>query len=187
MATEDDSTIDHLQAGAALPEAPLPRSWWVNDHLLAGAYPGAKVLAEGRRKVSALIHAGVTLFLDLTTERDHLNNYEPFITELDRSGRIRRYALPVPDVQPPTSPEVDRALQLIDREAASGGVTYVHCWGGIGRTGSIIGCYLARDIGGEAALVELKRLRRGSDDGARTAPETEAQRALVRGWPVTKR
>lgn len=166
--------------------APLDRSWWVDDHLLAGAYPGDKVPKKARRKVSALLQAGVTLFLDLTTDRDRLDAYEPFITELDPSGRIRHNALPVPDVQPPTVAEVDLALQLIDDEAASGGITFVHCWGGIGRTGSIIGCYLARDIGGEAALVELQRLRRGSADADRTAPETEAQRALVRDWPVAQ-
>lgn len=187
MATIDGSTVGRSRDRAAFPEAPLPRSWWVNDHLLAGAYPGAQTPGEGTQKVGALIRAGVTLFLDLTTDQDHLEKYEPYIPELDRSRQIRRYALPIADVTAPTVAVVDRALKLIDAETESGGITYVHCWGGIGRTGSIIGCYLARDIGGAAALAGLKELRQGSTDAHRTAPETEAQRALVRNWPVTKR
>lgn len=183
MATIDDSTVGRSRDRAAFPEAPLPRSWWVNDHLLAGAYPGAQTPGEGRHKVDALIRAGVTLFLDLTTDQDHLEKYEPLILELDRSRQIRRYAVPIADVTAPTVAVVDRALKLIDAETERGGITYVHCWGGIGRTGSVIGCYLARDIGGEAALAGLKKLRQGSTDAHKTAPETEAQRALVQTGP----
>lgn len=175
---------DAFQAGTgpAIREAPLPRSWWVDDHLLAGAYAGSKGLEEATAKVSVLLGAGVTLFLDLTTDEDHLKAYEPLIAQLDSSGRVRRHALPVADLHAPSAAEVQRALGLIDEEAKRGGITYLHCWGGIGRTGSIVGCYLARDIGGDAALRVLTELRRGSADADRLAPETDAQRALVRGW-----
>ena len=179
----DDASQDHQQGPGAVPrKPPWSRSWWVDDHLLAGAYPGSTDLDEATVKVGALIDAGVTLFLDLTTSRDHLKPYEPLLAELDPSGRVRRHALPVADLHAPTAGEVQRALGLIDAEAERGGITYVHCWGGIGRTGSIVGCYLARDIGGDAALRKLIELRRGSADADRRAPETEAQRALVRGW-----
>jgi protein-tyrosine phosphatase len=161
---------------------PWARAWWVDEHLIGGAYPGALTPADAEKKVNAIVAAGVTLFLDLTEEIDRLEPYEHLIHAVDRDPRVRRVALPVRDLTPPSPEQVREALALIDEEAEAGGVTYVHCWGGIGRTGSIIGCYLARTMGGEAALERLRELRAGSGDSHRQAPETEAQRALVRGW-----
>ncbi|CAK0762941.1 hypothetical protein CCP4SC76_3830006 [Gammaproteobacteria bacterium] len=44
-------------------------------------------------------------------------------------------------------------LDRIDELLESGHVPYVHCWGGIGRTGTIIGCWLVRQgLSGEEAL-----------------------------------
>jgi hypothetical protein len=162
--------------------APLPRSWWVDDHLMGGAYPGSRDPAEAAEKVEALVAAGVTLFLDLTTEADRLEPYDQLVGAIERDPHVRRVRLPVTDLHAPSTGQVKEALTLIDAEAAAGGVTYVHCWGGIGRTGSIVGCHLARRIGGPAALDRLRELRVGSADSRRIAPETQEQQALVRGW-----
>jgi HTH-type transcriptional repressor of NAD biosynthesis genes len=116
---------------------PIPRSYWVSPHLLAGAYPGAPDRQEAREKVAALIGAGVTQFLDLTDERDGLLPYEKLLTEVAPGGGVVRKAVPVQDLTAPPAEVVRQALDLIDEETARGGVTYVHCWGGIGRTGSI--------------------------------------------------
>ena len=37
-----------------------------------------------------------------------------------------------------------RILDDVDEAIAGGGLTYVHCWGGIGRTGTVVGCWLVR-------------------------------------------
>ena len=50
-----------------------------------------------------------------------------------------------------------RVLDAIDKDIADGRTVYVHCWGGIGRTGMVIGCWLVR----HGMMVD---------------------RALVRGW-----
>jgi protein-tyrosine phosphatase len=166
---------------------PIPRSYWVTPHLLAGAYPGATDQEEARGKVAALVAAGVTQFLDLTETRDGLVAYERLVTELVPGGGVVRRAIPVQDLTAPSADVVRRALDLIDEEASRGGVTYVHCWGGIGRTGSIIGCWLAREVGGDAALERLRELRMVSADAGRFSPETSEQRALVRTWPSSSR
>ena len=165
--------------------APWPRSYWVDDHLIAGAYPGAPGDAEAKDKVRAVVAAGVTLFLDLTTPEDRLRPYEPLLATIDKTAKIRRVSLPVPDLSVAPHATVEEALRLLDAEAAVGGISYVHCWGGIGRTGTIIGCYLARSIGGEAALAALAQLRAAYPDAHRSSPETPAQSDFVRGWPRT--
>ena len=57
----------------------------------------------------------------------------------------------------------------------------VHCWGGIGRTGTVIGCVLA-DQGMEydAVIARLASLRRGTRKEQRRTPEMTAQHDLIR-------
>lgn len=162
---------------SVLPPAPLPRTYWVTPSLLAGVYPGAAKPGEAERKVRALRDAGVTLFIDLTDRDDRLEPYEQLLGE-----SARRVAVPVPDLTDPSPADVVAAIEMIDAEASAGGISYVHCWGGIGRTGSIIGCWLAERMGGAAALQRLADLRADYADALRRSPETAAQCRLVEGW-----
>jgi ADP-ribosylglycohydrolase len=150
----------------------------VTPSLLAGVYPGSAVGAESASKVRALCNAGVTLFVDLTTPEDHLEPYEHLLTT-----SARRTSLAVPDLTSPSPTVVAAAIEIIDQESAAGGITYVHCWGGIGRTGSVVGCWLAERMGGPAALDRLAELRSSYADARRKSPETGAQCDLVRRWP----
>ena len=80
----------------------------------------------------------------------------------------------------------DRMRMILDRIDAAldaGETVYVHCFGGIGRTGSVVGCWLVRHgLSGKAALEQIARWRKGTPDGWKVSPETRAQRAFVRGW-----
>lgn len=157
--------------------APTDRSWWLTPSVLGGAYPGAADDAEAERKIEAILGVGVTLFVDLTTPRDQLEPYQHLL-----EGRARRVNLPVPDVTVPEVDVIERAFELLDSEVAAGGIAYVHCWGGRGRTGSVLGCWLARELGGAAAQARLDEVRGESELRRGPAPETGAQRALVRNW-----
>ena len=58
----------------------------------------------------------------------------------------------------------------------------MHCWGGVGRTGTAVGCWLVRhglDRGDPIARIAALRTRSAA---ARPSPETPGQVALVRGW-----
>jgi protein-tyrosine phosphatase len=69
-------------------------------------------------------------------------------------------------------------LDTIDAEMAAGRTVYVHCWGGIGRTGTVIGCWLVRHgTPAEEALNEIEARR-----GEPGSPETAAQWAFVLNW-----
>jgi len=75
--------------------------------------------------------------------------------------------------------------RTIDAALAEGNVVYVHCYGGIGRTGTVVGCYLVRHgLSGREALVEIVRLRRDTPDGFKRSPENDWQEQMVLDWPI---
>jgi len=169
--------------------APIPNAYWVRPgRLLAGEYPGDWNEEATRKKLRRLLEAGVTFFVDLTQAGEYgLEPYTPALkkvaAELGLSVTHRR--LPIRDRGTPSVEGMKLILDTIDAALAEGGVVYVHCYAGIGRTGTAVGCHLARHgVGGEEALAEIARLRRNASNGWITSPETEAQRRMVRDWPV---
>ena len=148
---------------------PLPTHYAVGEGLIAGGYPA---LAES---VEGLERAGVTVFVDLTHPSDPLPSYAPFL------NGAHRIAHPIPDMGTPTAGHVMQILDDVDDIRGGGGTAYVHCWGGIGRTGTIVGCWLVRHGLDEGdAIATIARLR--SEIGGGPSPETAGQAALVRGW-----
>lgn len=165
----------------------IPDAYWVvPGRLLAGEYPGAKDAAAARRKLRLFVDAGFTFFLDLTEEGE-LAPYAALLQEeaASRSIAVEHHRMPIPDLGNPTPAQVVRTLDAIDAAIAAGHCVYVHCWGGIGRTGTIAGCYLVRHgMTGPQALTEIARLRQGTPDAWRISPETPEQQARVRAWPI---
>jgi hypothetical protein len=149
---------------------PFPGCYWIQAGWIAGPYPRS-------HEITALIASGVTLFLDLTEEGE----LPPYLPDLPEGIEHRR--MPIRDFSIPTAEHMERILQILDAELAAGRTLYLHCHGGIGRTGTVAGCHLVRcGLTGKEALLEIRRLRReaGCDPDS---PETAAQCNLVRLWP----
>lgn len=163
---------------------PIPNSYWVlPGRFLAGGYPGDLDEDVARAKVRQLLAAGVSFFLDLTEEGE-LNPYLPFLQEACPVRPSVHRRMPIGDFGTPAEQEMAAILDTVDAALAAGHVVYLHCWGGSGRTGTAVGCYLVREgVPGEEALREIARLRRGVAS-SRSSPETETQRQMVRNWPV---
>jgi ADP-ribosylglycohydrolase len=166
---------------------PLPGTYWViPDRLLAGDYPGAGPAAAER--IAALLGAGCDYFIDLTWP-DELPSYAELLpSPYDASGArpVVYSRRPIRDHGVPDDPaHTIEILDEIDAAYASGRCVYLHCHAGIGRTGLIVGCLLARTLrSGERALVELDRLWHASGrvrDYPRS-PETDLQCSYVLGW-----
>ncbi len=111
-----------------------------------------------------LLDAGFDTFVDLT-ER----------TTYDAPGLLHH---PIPDMGLPA--DVDVVLDAIDEALTEGHTVYVHCFAGRGRTGTVIGCWLARH-GSTDPLTDLAALRSHLDT---PSPETEAQRRFVAAYPA---
>jgi hypothetical protein len=165
-------------------------SYWVMpDSLMAGEYPGDRDPGSTRRKLADYLRHGLNAFLDLTEARE-LAPYEQALAEVARESGIdcvyRR--MPIRDVDVPEDPRQMRAiLDQIEQWRLQRRKVYVHCWGGVGRTGTVVGCHLVEyGLSGEAALEQLRLLwTRMSEDKRRRkphTPETQAQRDYVQGW-----
>ena len=147
-----------------------PLRYTVATALLAGSYPGS---AEA---VHRLEREGVTLLVDLTHPSDPL---EPYARHL---GSAQRISHPISDMSTPTLGRMITILDDIDAARDRGDAVYVHCWGGVGRTGTVIGCWLVRHGLDEGdAVARIATLRRDLP-WTRLSPETAEQAALVRSW-----
>jgi ADP-ribosylglycohydrolase len=168
----------------------LVHAWWVDPRrVLAGEYPGEKEPSDPRAKIDILVDAGIRTFVDLTTPDDPLEPYEPLVraVALARGLDLQRVSFPIPDDDVVDDREYDRITGAIAQAQAHGGV-YVHCWGGVGRTGTVIGCALVDEgLSYEETIGRIKTLRSTTRKAHREAPQVPAQHDLIRRRSAAKR
>ena len=80
--------------------------------------------------------------------------------------------VPVRDFTPPNQDQIQHMIDFIDEQAVRNErPVVVSCYAGIGRTGTVLACYLVtRGFGPDDAINEVRRLRPGSIQ----TPEQEA-------------
>ena len=185
------SFLDLPLASGSTP-GPTHRSYWVVEgRFAAGAYPSqSRPLEPGQIPdvTAALLDAGITCFVNLTEDHpgggdSHLTRYQDHVTD---SAVV--LAHPIVDVDIPTVDEMIATLDAIDDHLRGGGNVYAHCWGGKGRTGTVVGCWLIRHgyvppDDPEGGAVVLDGLR-GGDSGAghQPSPDTPDQEGFIGDW-----
>ncbi|MGB6306852.1 MAG: dual specificity protein phosphatase family protein [Steroidobacteraceae bacterium] len=163
-------------------ERPLPNTYWViPGRLLAGEYPGDANGTQARLRLASLRGAGIDSYVDLTEEGE----LPPYRLLLPKHAEYLRS--PIADTRiPNTVAQTQELLAAIRTALLRERRVYVHCRAGIGRTGLVVGCFLAEEASdGKAALKNLNRLWRQSERSAAwpTVPQTAAQAEYIRGWP----
>lgn len=161
----------------------LIHAWWVEPGLLAGEYPGHLDPGPAATKIDVLLDAGIRSVVDLTAEADGLEPYAPLLERAGQNRRldVGRHHFPIPDNGVVADCVYDDILDAVRAERDAGRRVYVHCWGGVGRTGTVVGCHLA--AGGLSSVDVLDRLaalRTGSRKAHRPCPENEVQRKVIR-------
>jgi Protein-tyrosine phosphatase len=163
-------------------DRPLANSYWVvPDRVLAGEYPAGIDDTSTRTRLERLLLAGIDSFVDLTEDGE----LPPYRHLLPRHVEYLRSA--IVDTRVPNNVSQTRELlAALNAALARRRGVYVHCRAGIGRTGLIVGCFLAEQEGnGKTALKTLNQLWRQSERAAAwpQVPQTAEQADYIRHWP----
>ncbi len=161
-------------------------SYWVEDGvLLAGEYPGDLDPEVARAKLGELLDCGIRAFIDLTETSDPLEPYEVILMEEAEARGIEvSYARhPIRDINIPTVDGMRTILRALADAHESGAPAYVHCWGGIGRTGTVVGCWLKEQGALDCDPVEaIARLRKATKKRDIKSPEASSQVRFIARW-----
>jgi len=170
-------------------DKPTSESYWVvPSRFLAGSYPASMNgdEAASRLRLTAFLNAGFDTFFDLTRAGE-LPQYLPVLDEeaahYDISIDYHRFD--IQDRGLPSHDQVVALLDAIDAALAANRKIYLHCWGGIGRTGTAVGCWLVRHgLTGQQAIIRLNELYQAAEQSSLfpRSPETDAQVTFILNW-----
>ncbi|KAI0077499.1 phosphatases II [Panus rudis PR-1116 ss-1] len=179
-------------------QRPIPNSYWATPNLVACEFPFCPVKPaqierkQTKQKLDALLSTGVRTFIDLT-EPHELFPYFPHLASrcallgIDPT-EVEYYNFPIRDRSLPQSVEFVREILAVLKDCETRGrIAAVHCRGGIGRTGLVVGCWLvesgvAKD--GEDALRMIAEEWKSVEKYKRfpCSPETGPQFEFVRNY-----
>lgn len=178
-------------------DPPLARTYWVVEgKFLAGAYPGHADAVKHLQRVEGLFNAGMRTFISLMEKHESNNDGQPFrpyaesLTLLaPATERVDTLRFPIPDTRIPSPLQMTDILDAIDESVADSRPVFLHCFGGIGRTGTVVCCWLLRH--GYATVGNvfevLRKLRKADRERATwNSPENDEQRSFVLDWNETR-
>lgn len=166
---------------------PILESYWVvPGRLLAGEYPAQFDEEVTRKRLDALIEAGFDLFIDLTKPNETWPYHRTLREEANVYGvEVTPLAFPIGDFGLPGPEQMNSILDAIDEGLQAGRKIYLHCLGGIGRTGTTVGCYLVRQgKSGADALDQLSAWWKSVPKSRYhpRSPETARQANFILTW-----
>ena len=161
------------------PMKPIRNSYMVMDRVYAGEYPREYDDKKSVDKIKQFERFGITHFIDLTEESE-LRPYDQML-----ASPMQHIRFPIHDVSIPANIESVKDLigqiQGILNENDRNKV-YIHCWGGVGRTGTIVGCLLSHQHNYDynETMGALKKAFSDCPKSAyRETPETKEQRDFI--------
>jgi protein tyrosine phosphatase (PTP) superfamily phosphohydrolase (DUF442 family) len=175
---------------AEILEVPFKRTYWViPGKLLAGCYPGSEDPIVEERNLKGLIQAGIRHVISLMEPEEYNSPDDPFPPYVDHMEAIAEKMgttvtfdqISIKDFTVPTERQMIRILNQIDMCIKYDKPVYAHCWGGKGRTGTVVGCYLIRHgiATGNNVIEMIKELRKNTEDFSEPSPETREQIKMV--------
>ncbi len=135
---------------------------WITEHV------GGMRLPESNEELKTLDARNVGLIISLTEQ--------PLPNKFFNGTKLQKLHLPIEDFKAPTIQQVQEMVHHIKEQIATGKKVIIHCRGGIGRTGTMLACWLvAEGMNAKNAIDTIRQLRRGSI-------ETKEQEKLVHAY-----
>ncbi len=160
---------------------PIEYSYPVSKDVFAGEHPLFNIYKRSiEGNVPKLLKFGITIFLDLTQPHE-VREYASFLPP-----EVQRISFPIRNCDVPSSVEsvielFRRLEQLLHGQPLA--KLYIHCHGGVGRTGTIVACYYIffEHLTFEEALDKMRRQYAQSPRSKyMNAPETKRQIEFIK-------
>lgn len=180
---------------SSIHSTPFPQSYWViPGKLLAGQVPTSYYLDKTKVFLENLKDAGVNTIINLMEENeknhygDSFFDYANYLNIEPVWFPVETYRFPIKDVSVPKVKLMKMILDRTDSSVSEGKCVYIHCWGGIGRTGTVVGCYLMRHgyATQENVIEKIDKLKMNSGLSHVYSPETKTQVEFVLNWKYGK-
>jgi protein-tyrosine phosphatase len=146
----------------------------VGDNFVAlSPLPGKQDLEAD---VKLLTSQNITAVVSLVSEEELIEKGLTNFFEVFEANGIEVYHSPITDFGLPRETQMDSIIQYLQSRLDSNQNVLVHCMGGYGRSGTVMGSY-ANAVLGVDNPIEYVRLTRGEH-----AIETKAQEEFVKGY-----
>jgi len=139
---------------------------FIDDRIIGLARPS-------RDELAALAERGVTHLISLTVAAFPAD-------QLEAHG-LEGVHIPLPDMSAPTPAQIARFVETLSSLVADGRKVAVHCGAGLGRTGTMLACYLvSAGMRASEAIAAVRRRRPGSVESRAQEEAVAAYEAHLR-------
>ena len=165
---------------------PFKNSYWLlPDKILAGEVPVGGDEIFTRKKIESLLGVGIRVFINLLYNEPF--EYAKILKQIAKEQGITCDYLhyPILDMGVPENTEMKSILDAIDRSLEEGKSVYYHCYAGLGRTGLVSCCWLARheNLPPDQIFELLNQIRKEQNHMEYwDSPQSQIQYDFVTNW-----